>query len=177
MAAPILTNTYAGLKGWQWIAVIGAGGGLVLYLRSRSAAASSSASGDASGDASSPVPAGSENGNPITTIIEQQGAASTAAPTAPTAPASSGTTTPTATLPKVNAGSWAQKLPGVPGPAWIKIGHVDASGKYSGSNVSGGVPVFAYSSGTHQFYQGWSGATAKNHDIYIPAQYAAYVVK
>ena len=161
----ILTDTHAGLKGWQWIAVIGAGGGLLIYLRSRNAAASSS------GTSTDPVPASSPNGNPITTIIEQQGAPSTSTGTTTT-----GTTKVSTALPKVNAGSYAQRLPGVPNASLIKIGHIDANGKYSGKNVSGGVPVYSYSSGGKTFSQGFTGSQDKNHDIYIPAQFKAYIV-
>lgn len=41
----VFTNQYGALKGWQWVALIGAAGGLYLYLQQRKAAASSSSTG------------------------------------------------------------------------------------------------------------------------------------
>ncbi len=58
--------------------------------------------------------------------------------------------------------------------AMEKIGTVGADGRYSGKNVTGGVPVYAQSPKTKGFAQGVA-VHEPGHDIFVPRRFVAYV--
>jgi hypothetical protein len=102
MAAPTLktnpfTAQYGALKGWQWAAIIGTLGGVLLYLKSRGAASSTGAPASSSATTGQGTDA---YGNPIpgqqilAPIILQQGPASVPAPAAKPPPAKPKTPAP-----------------------------------------------------------------------------------
>jgi hypothetical protein len=80
-----LTQKYGPLAGWQWVATLGAAGGLLLWYRARKAQQAAAAQPtDTTGDQSAygPLPGNTA----LAPIIIQQGPTSTPAPPAQTAP-------------------------------------------------------------------------------------------
>lgn len=165
-----LSNTYAGLKGWQWAALVGTAAGVFVLLRSRAGAGAPTSGLTTGSPAGTAASAGYQ---PLTTIVLQNGP-----PSQPITPNPTTKTTkppaPTPALPKVNAANYAQIMHGTPGASWIKVGSQNAAGHYTGHNVSGGVPVYAYSPGLKEFFQGFSSHSGAR-DIYIPAKFKAYI--
>lgn len=171
-----LSNTYGPLKGWQWAAILGGGAGVFLFIRARNASNAATTS-----TALTPGTVGNPSAGGLNTIIEQMGPPSITVnvPGAPTALPVSKKKYPVATpkpaLPKVT-GTFPQvvKKATAFGKSMIKIGSVDKNGVYHGKNVSGGVPVYAYSTARGEYAQG-AGVKSPNHDVFIPSQFSAYI--
>lgn len=110
----------------------------------------------------------------LTTTVSSTGAAQQ------TQPASSGATTPVSgtTLPPVNQAAWQNlyQFGQYSDTEFTKIGSEAAQGRYSGMQVSGGVPVFASNGfgGLQQGVSPFAASTPAGTDFYIPSEYAGY---
>lgn len=143
MASP-LTTKYGGLVGWQWVAVAGSAGGLLLYIRQKRAAASAAAS-EPQGQmlTGSDLPQ-SQVLSPI--ILQQKGEPGPPGPPGPSPkPAPTPKPGPKQLKPvnpkdfPVNIGASTDQGRGVLTFATI----TGPGGKYTGGNVAGGAPVYA----------------------------------
>lgn len=166
-----LSDTYGPLKGWQWVAIVGGGVGIIWYLR-RNAAANAAATTSVD-----PTKTGNPGTGGLSTIIEQMGPPSVVV-NVPGNPKPSPTPNPTKppVLKPVNPASFPLTVlkNSALGKTMIKIGSYDKNGKYTGKQVKGGAPVYGLSTATGQFKQG-PLAQAKGHDLYVPAQFASYI--
>jgi hypothetical protein len=115
------TEQYGALKGWQWAGVIGVLGGVLLFLKSRSAAKAAAPAGPGDTTSSSVGQGTDAYGNPIpgqqilAPIILQQGTNSTPTPTPAAPPKPKTTPTPGYTWQLVG-GQWRQVHFGSQGP-------------------------------------------------------------
>lgn len=129
--ASAFTKSYGPLKGWQWVTIIGGGGGIVWYLLKARKAAAPATDPSLTGDAAGP-PLGTGS---LTTIIVQQGQGSTPKPGTPPGPPKPGG------LPRLNSHNFPEFL-----DAWgsnaanvVRLGTI---GKPT-AHVTGGAPVYA----------------------------------
>lgn len=144
MANPLLTK-YGGLVGWQWVAVAGSAGGLLLYIKQKRAAAAAAASAQPSGQmlTGADLPQ-SQVLSPI--ILQQRGLPGPPGPPGP-GPKPSPTPSPgPKKLKPVNAADFPTNVGALTpaGQGMLTFATITGpNGKYQGGNVSGGAPVYA----------------------------------